>query len=372
MTLENNETVRILLVEDDEDDYVIFRDTLLQITGSRILLEWVSGYGQALEKMTQNQYDIYFVDYRLGDHSGLDLLRAFQGQGFDMPVIILTGHGDYEIDIQAMKVGASDYLEKEFLNPSLLDRSIRYSLERSKTIKELSASREELRFLSRRLLEVQENERKLVAQELHDSIGSSLSAIKFTLEQKAIEMDNKALDDGGLLLDRAISMVRSTMEEVRRISTNLRPPLLDNLGILTTIRSHCREFQEVYSDTKINSQLDIKEEDVPDGLKIVIFRILQEALNNAAKYSKAKHVRVSLKKTGVGLEFSLEDDGKGFDLKDLSRRSIERQGMGISGMRERVELSDGFFKIISEKGRGTLIRAFWPTRSKAYITDDSL
>jgi signal transduction histidine kinase len=360
MSLEKNQTVRILLVEDDEDDYVIFRDTLSQVTGPRILLEWVPGYGQALEKVKQNQYDVYFVDYRLGDHNGLDLLKAFQGQGFDMPAIILTGHGDYKIDMQAMKVGAADYLEKEFLNPSLLDRSIRYTMERSKAIKELSASRQQLRLLSRRLLEAQENERKVVAQELHDSIGASLSAIKYTLEQKAIEMDNKAREDGGILLDRAISMVRSTMEEVRRISTNLRPPLLDNLGILTTIRAHCREFQEVYPDIRINSQLDIQEEDVPEGLKIVIFRILQEALNNTAKYSKAKHVHVSLEKTKVGLEFSLEDDGMGFDPEDLSCRPIEKQSMGISGMRERAELSNGFFKIMSKKGNGTIIQALWP------------
>jgi signal transduction histidine kinase len=360
MTLESNKTISILLVEDDEDDYVIFRDILSRVTGSRVLLEWVSGYGQALEKVKQTQYDVCFVDYRLGDHNGLDLLKALQLQDLDVPIIILTGRGDYEIDMQAMKEGAADYLEKEILNPSLLDRSIRYTMERSKAMKELSASRQQLRLLSRRLLEAQENERKVVAQELHDSIGASLSAIKYTLEQKAIEMDNEAQEDGGILLDRAISMVRSTMEEVRRISTNLRPPLLDNLGILTTIRAHCREFQEVYPNIRINSQLDIQEENVPEGLKIVIFRILQEALNNAAKYSKAKHVHVSLEKTKVGLEFFLEDDGRGFNPEDLQCRPLEKQSMGISGMRERAELSKGSFKIISEKGKGAVIRVFWP------------
>ncbi len=357
-----HKVIRILLVEDDEDDYVIFRENLSNIKGARVHLDWAAEYEEALNKATQTAFDIFFVDYRLGEHNGLELLRAIGAREIDIPVIILTGYGDYEIDVKLMKEGAADYLEKEYLNASLLERSIRYALERDKAIKALNESQRQLRLLSTKLLDAQENERKAVAQELHDSIGAGLSAIKFALEQKASEEKKKQEknENEGISLGKVVSMVRSVMEEIHNISIDLRPPLLDNLGMLPTIRAHCREFQEVYPDIGVETQVDVQEQDIPDQLKIVIFRIMQEALNNVAKYSEADQVKIFLRKRRDGLEMTLEDNGKGFDLGDVFSEISERKNMGLSGMRERAELSNGTLAVISGQSRGTLIRAFWP------------
>jgi two-component system, cell cycle sensor histidine kinase and response regulator CckA len=129
----NNSPIKVLLVDDDEDDYILTRDWFdeFQIPGSE--LEWVSSYTKGKEAIAKNRHDIYLVDYRLGEGNGLELLREAIANGSTAPIILLTGKGDREIDIEAMKAGAADYLEKSQLSAPLLERSIRYAIERKQT-----------------------------------------------------------------------------------------------------------------------------------------------------------------------------------------------------------------------------------------------
>jgi two-component system cell cycle sensor histidine kinase/response regulator CckA len=122
--------IRVLLVDDDEDDYILTRDWFGEFQVSYCELEWASNYQAAKDIIAQKQHDIYLVDYRLGARSGLDLLREAIATGCSAPIILLTGKGDQEIDIEAMKAGAADYLEKSQLTAPLLERSIRYAIER--------------------------------------------------------------------------------------------------------------------------------------------------------------------------------------------------------------------------------------------------
>lgn len=354
------QVVKVLLVEDDEDDYVIIRDLLREIVGWRFDLEWVSRYQEALEKAKGTEYDICLLDYRLGEHNGLELLSHLQQMGLKTPIIILTGKGDQAIDLQAMRQGAYDYLEKGSLNSEHLGRSIRYAIEHSKTLEALKRSESQLRLLSAKLLEAQENERKIIAQELHDSIGASLTAIRYGLEEKLHRMGEKNAPSEGISLEQIISMVRDTMEETHRISSNLRPSILDDMGLLKTIGWLCRRFEEVYSGIRIEKAIEVKEEDVPEPLKIVIYRITQEATNNAAKYSKADTISISLSKTKDAIELSVEDDGRGFDRVPELSHDNQMGGMGLAGMKERAQLSNGSFEIVSGKGKGTVIRVRWP------------
>jgi signal transduction histidine kinase len=120
--------VKVLLVEDDEDDYLLTRDLLAQITHARYALDWAASYDDALTRIASNHYDVWLLDYRLGAQSGLDLLRETIKQGYGVPVILLTGQGDREVDLQAMQSGAVDYLLKQEINTALLDRAIRYAI----------------------------------------------------------------------------------------------------------------------------------------------------------------------------------------------------------------------------------------------------
>jgi two-component system, cell cycle sensor histidine kinase and response regulator CckA len=127
-----NSPIQVLLVDDDEDDYILTRDWFLEFQAAGCELEWVKSYETALDVIAKHQHDVYLVDYRLGEGNGLELLRAAVASGASAPMILLTGQGERDIDIQAMQAGAADYLEKSQLNAALLERSIRYALERKR------------------------------------------------------------------------------------------------------------------------------------------------------------------------------------------------------------------------------------------------
>jgi len=216
---------------------------------------------------------------------------------------------------------------------------------------------EELKKLTSELMAVQEKERKRIAGELHDSLGASLSAIKFKVEDLLQKDHGQVLEES---VKTAVKMIGECIADVRRIQTDLRPPMLDDLGVTATLKWYCRQFNTTYSDMHIETQLGIQEDEVPNTLKTTIFRVSQEALNNVAKHSKATDVTLSLQKANGMLELTIQDNGQGFNMEDVLSRGSSGNGLGLTSMRERVELSDGSFSIESRIGEGTIIRASWP------------
>jgi signal transduction histidine kinase len=218
-----------------------------------------------------------------------------------------------------------------------------------------------LRELSSRLINAQEIERKIVSQDLHDSIGGKLTGIKYSLERVISDAGNVPELFQSSLKD-VLSIVQSTIEETQRITKHLHPSILDDLGLLVAMRGICREFGEVYSDVTTKSNIEIDEPDVPDSLKILIFRVLQESLNNIAKHSGADTVIIGLKKYKQNIEMTINDNGKGFDLRAVLRTDSHERGLGLQSMRERTELFGGSIDFRSKKGKGTTIRAIWPCK----------
>ena len=143
----NATDIRILIVDDDEDDYFIISDYIKEIDSSRFSIDWCSDYHLAVKKIRERAYDIYFVDYRLGTHTGLELLQETYSDQFNDPVVLLTGKGNKDIDVKAMESGATDYLIKSELNTEKLERCIRYSLDRAGDLKVLKARENKYRNL---------------------------------------------------------------------------------------------------------------------------------------------------------------------------------------------------------------------------------
>jgi PAS domain S-box-containing protein len=221
----------------------------------------------------------------------------------------------------------------------------------------LKKSESDLRHLSTELLSAQEKERKMIAGEIHDSIGSSLSAIKFKVESTMTEVAGSPKTTTAL--KNLIPIIQGAIEEARRIQMNLRPSMLDDLGILATISWFCRQFESTYSKIRISQSIEIEEHVVPASLRTVIFRVLQEGLNNIAKHSLAKMALLSLRKTDQAIELVIQDNGQGFDLSTVQAPEGATHGLGLESMRERTELSGGSFVIESTQGKGTMIRASW-------------
>jgi signal transduction histidine kinase len=141
---------------------------------------------------------------------------------------------------------------------------------------------------------------------------------------------------------------------------DLRPSTLDDLGILATISWFTREFSAIYSTITIEKRIVVEEEEIPVPLKTVIFRILQEALHNAAKYSRAEHILLSLEEMDRRIVLLIEDKGVGFDVEKVLAEKNNLQGIGLASMRERALLAGGTFSIKTAPGQGTSICAMWP------------
>jgi PAS domain S-box-containing protein len=217
-----------------------------------------------------------------------------------------------------------------------------------------------LQLLSAQLLTAQERERERVARELHDGIGQTLSAVKFQIETACAGDESKRE-----LMESVVARLKAAVEEVRRIGMALRPSILDDLGLLATVGWFCREFRQTYPRFALETHLSLNEEDVPEPLKIVIFRVLQEAMNNVAKHSHAAQVRVGLSREADALVLEVADDGVGFDVETALALRSTRRSLGLDSMRERTQLSGGSFWIDSEAGLGTTVTASWPLPAAA-------
>ena len=220
-------------------------------------------------------------------------------------------------------------------------------------------SERQLKNLSSHLLATHEEERRRIALDVHDSLSSQLSAIKFMVERSIQEIERGGGPTEWDFLRGILPVIREAIEEVRRIQGSLRPSILDDLGILATINWFCRGFQDLYRDIRVERHLSAKEEEVPEPLKIAIFRIMQEALSNVGKHSMADRATVHLAKRNDAVELRIEDNGQGF-----VPTGPARWGGGLMSMRERAQLSGGVCFIESATGKGTAVRVQWRVGEK--------
>lgn len=226
----------------------------------------------------------------------------------------------------------------------------------------LRESEERLYFLSSRLLTAQETERKRISIELHDELGQALIALKLRLSsiQRKLRKDQKVLRDECEYTRGSIDQI---IENVRRLSQGLSPNLLENLGLTAALR---RLIDDLTKENKIETSLDIADVDnsLSQKRQLIIYRIFQEALTNIRRHAQATRISVVIKKEKDSLSFWVEDDGKGFDVKQAMMRDFTEKGLGLAAMEERVRMLGGFLDIRSEVGKGTKIGFTIPIRKE--------
>jgi signal transduction histidine kinase len=205
----------------------------------------------------------------------------------------------------------------------------------------------------------EELERKRISRELHDGLGQLLTSMNLHVQRclddsgdDATEQQNQQRDS----LQAVSSMIKQAMSEVRSICSAIRPAILDDLGVVPAISWQCRQISKVCSDAQVVTDFDVEEDAIPEDYKSVIYRIVQESLNNAVKYSKAKSISVSLLQAHNALHLLVVDDGVGFDPSDIQGKL----GMGLVGMRERAESVNGRIRIETGVDKGVQVRASFP------------
>ncbi len=351
--------LRVLLVEDDEDDYVLIRDLLAEMEG--LALEWVDGYEEALRALGREAHDVCLVDYRLGEMSGLALMREAATRGHRAPMILLTGRGDRTVDLEAMRAGAADYLLKGEIDAPTLERSIRYTFARR--LRSLGESERRFRSLVGQVMAAQEEERKRVAYEVHDGLAQTAAAAHHLLLAFARRYPPGS-DEARRILDRALTLVQQTVGEARQVIADLRPTVLDDFGLATAVRQQVERLEG--EGRRVEYEETLGGERLPTAMETALYRVLQEALTNVRKHAgEDAPVRVTLRRGAGSVALRVQDGGRGFRVggagKYQARRRVEPgERVGLSSMRERISLLGGRFSIESEPGRGTEVRAEIP------------
>lgn len=212
--------------------------------------------------------------------------------------------------------------------------------------------RRRLRDIAARALNATEEERKRIAQELHDGTAQTLAALRVRLRVARSAGD---AETGNTLLDRIGTDLGDATEEIRRIAQGLRPPALDMLGLAPAIESCARSMAEAAAFV-LETDMSVVEDLLTPEAELALYRIVQEALSNVARHSAAEQVRISVGQVGRAVVVSVEDNGHGFAVRD----EMSSRGLGLFGMQERAAYVGGMVEIESEPGRGTRIRATIP------------
>lgn len=380
---------KILFVEDDEDDYLVVSDLLATVPGRPFSLVWESTFEGGLEAAKDCSLDAILVDYFLGPYNGLDLTRQAIEKGCRAPIIVLTGNGSYEMDMQAMKAGATDFLSKSEATPRLLERTIRYAIERKQKEDELESQvrarthelrqayeqlssvvlslREEiderkrmeteLIELQQRLIDSTEAERLNLAQELHDGPLQDLYGLTYQMDTFRQDLP---VEERAALAAASVEKLNQVIHELRAMAVELRPPTLTQFGLEKAIRSHCEHFQRSHANLQIQLQLMADGKKLPERVRLALFRIYQVALTNVARHANANRVDIRLALDAEKVCLEVQDDGCGFQVPGRLIQLVRKGHLGLAGAAERAEAVGGKLELESKPNAGTLLRVVVP------------
>jgi signal transduction histidine kinase len=374
--------LRVLLVEDDEDDYVFTRDLLSEIHPGRFELEWAQTYEDGLGRVLGDRFDVCLLDFRLGARTGLDLLREIrQGDGAPAvltPIILMTGQGDQEIDLEAMRSGAADYLVKGEISAAGLERSIRYAVQHRRIEQErLRLVREqEARFLAEAANRAKDEFLAMVSHELRTPLNAMLGWVTLLnsgkldkdAQARALEVIERNARAQAQLIDDLLDIARVVSGNLR---LELRPVDLVQVVEKALEAMHpAAEAKSIAVTSGLDRPVEMAAGD-PDRLQQVVSNLL----SNAVKFTpEGGSVEVRLRRQGSEAWITVRDSGPGISPAFLPhvferfRQGEEgpgrRQGglgLGLAIARHLVERHGGTIRVESPgEGQGTTFTVCLP------------
>lgn len=344
-----NKHSRILLVEDEKLTSLVIQKKLenlgYEICGS------VTRGEDAVEEAGDKRPDLVLMDIQLkGQMDGIEAARIIHDR-YKIPIIYVTAYSDLNTIERAKLAEPYGYIIKP-VNDKELHTTIEIALYKHTSEQELKKSREQLRALAARIQTIREEERTRIAREIHDELGQTLTCMKMD----AIWLERKLREDQKDLKEKTLStieLIDATINTVRRISSELRPGVLDNLGLFSAIEWQAKEFEK---RTGVMCYLDIPAEPVPmeQEISTALFRIFQETLTNITRHAEADRVKIKLYFTPGTLMLEVSDNGKG--MSEVNKPT----SLGILGMKERAVIVGGTVNIESKPGSGTKVKVSIP------------
>lgn len=399
MSMKNE--IRILMIDNNEKDFIFTRDLFSSINFHKYSLDWVQSYEEGVKLISKKTHDIYLVDYHLGQYNGLDLIHEMQTAGCDLPLILLTKQKDMEMDQQIKKIGSADYLIKEKISPELLDKSIRYSIDQVKKIKEIKKLNDELekkvkertKVLTENIYKLDETKCNLaialgkekelselksqfVSLASHEfrtplsTILSSLSLIKTYGEMNNLEKQDRHIV-------KIESSVRNLTEllnhflSVSKLEEGMVSAIQEEFNVKLFISEICTEMQMTSkSEQTINYHHYGDENCFLD--KQIFKNILYNLVSNAIKFTpNGGKIEITSERKNSKLTVYIKDNGIGISSKDQlhlferffrgeNAQKIQGTGLGLNIVSKYVELLKGEIRVSSEENIGTTFTLIFP------------
>lgn len=381
-----NPTIRILLVDDDEDDYLITHDLLEDIGGERFTLEWVPSYEKAADVIAHNRHDIYLVDYRLGRYSGLELLRWAVAGGCKAPIILLTGQGDHQVDLEAMEAGAADYLVKGKMDAQILERSIRYAVERYRAQAERNKLESELRQAQK--MEAIGHMAGGIAHDFNNVLTAILSyaslARRHVTPEHPVYSKLVGIEESSQraanLTHQLLAFARRQVVAPRTLNLNEVVLNLDKLlrrlinadvelvtlpgQNLSYVKVDPGQMEQVLVNLVVNAR-----DAMPDGGKLTIRtdnRVLTaQYAQQHVDVEPGEYVCLSVSDTGTGM--SDEVKVRIFDPFFTTKEPGKGTGLGLATCYGIVKQNGGHIQVDSEVGKGTTFHIYLPCSHAAGV-----
>lgn len=361
-----NRPLRILIVDDDAVDRRICRRALARLDPPPIFIE--AETADETERLVSEQpIDCVLLDFRLPDRDGLEVLDRLNARDIEhrIPVVMLTGTDDISVAVDAMQRGASHYAVKDIegryqeLIPMVVQHALRereLQLASWRDEQALARYRSDLSDLARRLMATEKATTRNLAQILHDQLGQTLTAIRFGFDAVLTSCSAAAEPRAQQQAQRVSALIDQAVREVRQVLVSLRPPLLEEHGLLVALDNEMR-VQPLGSDgiaLRLEPKPSVEQLRWPADVEYAAFMIAREAIANALQHANPRHVRVSVDGDHRSLRVHVSDDGHG-----IAGDTARRGHLGIVGMRERALAIGARFALESTAGTGTTVCLEW-------------
>lgn len=367
---------RVLIIDDDEDDFVLARDVFAQISTLRFGISWQPNFDKALAELDTGSYDAALLDYRLETRTGLDFLEAAKKRHCKVPIILLTGQGDRDVDIAAMRAGAADYLQKSELRPDVLERALRYAISRARDQQAVAE-------LNQRLLE---EHAKLLRAERLSSIGLISAGIAHEINNPlcGVMALVKSLRDRQLPPDKVkeyLCTIQDGLERMRGTVTGLldfareRPLSMTAVPVADAVEECLRLAGSALRQKQLVVQNDLRPDTMVTADRPRLLQVILNLLLNAV-YAAPPGGRITLWASCDGMRtgITVADNGAGIPQSILERvcdpffttkPTGQGTGLGLAIASNIVKQHKGELSIKSRPGEGTAVTVWLPDRGSA-------
>lgn len=374
---------RVLLIDDDEDEHFFIRDLLSDIKNSDFKLDWKSSYQKGLDALQTEKYDVCLLDFRLGEFTGIDLLKKAQELKIECPIVILTGQGDFETDLQAMQIGAAEYLIKGQLTSPLLERTLRYTIKHALDVEHLKDQKEKYKKLLEERTEMEAQilmqDRMasvgLLASSLAHEIGTPMGIIRSRAEfakkkasgneslQQDMEIIVKQIDRISKLVNSLLNLARSKPSD-HAVSVSIEAVVNDVLNLLKPELDH----KNIALEAHLIEETFVKSEAGPLGqvlLNLLVNAV--HAIEEAKEKGRPDHhqIKITMHENKSQIDLLISDTGTGISPENVNEifkpffttKAIgQGTGMGLSTSYKLVQSWGGNIQVQETSLNGTIFK----------------